>query len=98
MTDAGRPPSSTDELRGLGELIAGWASEQLLENPAVLSLEHDPTERRYGGVGWRCSTGVRLTPHGGAQIEIYVSHIRQMPAIFEQVKQLLVNAQQPSRK
>lgn len=59
---------------------------------------HDPTERRYGGVGWRCSTGVRLTPHGGAQIEIYVSHIQKMPVIFEQVKQLLVIAQQSSRE
>jgi hypothetical protein len=57
-------------------------------------IRHDPIERRYGKVGWQCGAGVRLTPHGGAQIDIYVSHIEQMPAVFEQVKQLFIHAQQ----
>lgn len=59
---------------------------------------HDPVERRYGGVGWRCHSYLRLTPHGSAQIDIYVSHLQHMPAVFEQVKQVLVNAQQINRE
>lgn len=59
---------------------------------------HDPVERRYGQRGWRCGSGIRLTPYGGAQIEVYVSHIEQMPAVFEQVKQLLISAQQPVKE
>ena len=57
---------------------------------------HDPVEHRYGKVGWLCRAGMRVTPHASASIQIYVSQIQQMPAIFEQVKQLLLNAQQPS--
>ncbi len=78
----------TGELKG----VDGVASA------ITCKTRHDPPEHRYGGVGWRCSTGVRITPHGGAQIDIYVSQLQHMPSIFEQVKQLLVNAQQISRQ
>jgi hypothetical protein len=57
---------------------------------------HDPIGRRYGGQGWRCRSSMAVTPHASANVEIYVSHIQQMPAVFEQVKQLLLNAKQPS--
>jgi hypothetical protein len=58
---------------------------------------HDPVQRRYGNRGWRCTSALRVTPNGPAYIQIYVSHIQHMPAVFEQVKQLLVNAQQASQ-
>lgn len=54
---------------------------------------HDP-EKRYGKVGWRCGAGMRLTPEAGVSIEIYVSQIQHMPVVYEQVKQLFINAQQ----
>jgi hypothetical protein len=59
---------------------------------------HDPHGARYGGVGWRCGSGIRIAPHAGAQIDIYVSHIEHMPAVYAQVKQLLLNAQQPVKE
>ncbi|MFN0027345.1 MAG: YbjN domain-containing protein [Acidimicrobiales bacterium] len=47
MIDAARQPSSPEELTRLGNLIAAWAAEQLADNPAVLSVEHDANERRW---------------------------------------------------
>lgn len=61
-------------------------------------IRHDPIKHRYGGRGWRCGGGVRLTPQGGAHIEIYVSHIQQFPTVFEQVRQLLIRAQHSSKE
>ena len=58
---------------------------------------HDAADHRYGKVGWRCTSSLGLTPNATANIQIYVTHIQQMPAIYEQVKQLLVNAQQSSK-
>ena len=54
---------------------------------------NDP-QKRYGGTGWRCSSSVGLAPHADATIEIYVSQIRHMPAVYEQVKQIFLNAKQ----
>jgi hypothetical protein len=81
-----------------------WPIDGELRGPSgnvsgiVCDNRHDPIERRYGGRGWRCGASLRLTPHGAAQLEVYVSHIQQMPAVFEQVKQLLVSAQQPQKE
>lgn len=47
MTEVARPPSSEQQLLQLGGLIADWAAEQLAENPAVLSVEHDSDQRRW---------------------------------------------------
>jgi hypothetical protein len=58
------------------------------------TTRHDP-QKRYGGVGWRCTSSVGLTPQATATIEIYVSQIQHMPAIYEQVKQVFLNAKQP---
>lgn len=61
-------------------------------------IRHDPDDHRYGHRGWRCTSSLSVTPNAAADIDIYVTHIRQMPAIFEQVKQLLIKAKQPSGK
>jgi hypothetical protein len=46
----------------------------------------------YGGAGIRCSSGMHVTPQASVSIDIYVSHIQEMPNIFEQVKQVVINA------
>jgi hypothetical protein len=56
------------------------------------TTRHDPVERRYGGIGWRCSSSLGLSPHATAKIEIYVAQIAHMPAIYEQVKQMFADA------
>lgn len=61
------------------------------------AIRHDP-EKRYGKVGWRCQSSMSLTPQASASIDIYVSQIQHMPAIYEQVKQVFINAKQPSRE
>lgn len=76
------------ELKGPDGSVSGIACQ----------TRHDPAEHRYGGRGWRCKSGMSLTPNATAHIEIYVAHIQQMSVVFDQVKQLLVNAQQPSRE
>jgi hypothetical protein len=81
-----------------------WPIKGDLESPdgSVSAIgcrtRHDSEKKRYGGVGWRCGSGIRLAPHAGAQIDIYVSHIEHMPAVYAQVKQLLLNAQQPVKE
>jgi hypothetical protein len=55
------------------------------------AIRHDP-EKRYGKMGWRCSSSIALTPEATATIEIYVSQIANMPAIYEQVKRLFADA------
>lgn len=79
-----------------------WPLNSELKGPdgAVSGIKcrtrHDPVGHRYGNRGWRCTAGMRITPHAPAYIDIYVTHIQQMPAVFEQVKQLLLNAKQSS--
>jgi hypothetical protein len=58
-------------------------------------MRNDPVRHLYGNRGWPCTASIRVTPNSVATVEIYVAHVTQMPAIFEQVKQLLLNAQQP---
>jgi hypothetical protein len=52
-----------------------------------------PTDS-YGGVGIRCGSAIRITPQVTAVVEIYVSHLEEMPKIYEQVKQVMINAKQ----
>lgn len=51
------------------------------------TTRHD-VEKRYGRIGWRCSSAIRLSPEAIAVIEIYVSQIQHMPEIFEQLNLL----------
>jgi hypothetical protein len=60
------------------------------------STRHDGTLARYGSRGWRCSSAMHVTPNIFANVEIYVAHVQHMPTVFEQVKQLLMTAKQPS--
>ena len=54
---------------------------------------NDPNpQRRYGGVGHTCSAGITMTPNAYASVTIYVSHLDQMPSIFDQVQQVIINA------
>jgi hypothetical protein len=81
-----------------------WPIDRELKGPdgTVSSIgcatRHDPEEKRYGNQGWRCAASIRLAPHSWAHIDVYVSQLKHMPAIYDQVKQLLINAQQPSDK
>ncbi len=59
---------------------------------------HDPDGLQYGGRGWRCSSGMRITPNIVLQIDIYVSHLIHMPSVFYQVQQLILTAQQPAQE
>ena len=61
--------------------------------PIGCSTRNDPqTPKRYGNRGWTCATGLRISPSTSISISIYVSHIDQMPKIFEQVKKVVINA------
>lgn len=79
-----------------------WPIDRELKGPSgavsgiKCQIRHDPEQRRYGRRGWPCTASMSLTPNATAQIDIYVSHIQHMPAIYEQVKQLLLNAKQPT--
>jgi hypothetical protein len=54
---------------------------------------NDPgPQKRYGGVGHTCGAGIGMTPNVAAIITIYVSHVDQMPAIFDQIQQVILNA------
>ena len=57
------------------------------------TTRHD-TQKRYGKMGWRCTSAIDLAPDTIVLIEIYVAQIKNMPAIYEQVKQLFINAKQ----
>lgn len=59
-------------------------------------VRHDPVEKRYGGVGWRCSSRMSITRNAEVSIDIYVPHLKEMPAVFDQVKSLLLSAKQDS--
>ena len=56
-------------------------------------IRHDP-EKLYGGRAWRCRSGLRITPEAHVTIEIYVAQIQHMPVVYEQVKNLFLNAKQ----
>jgi hypothetical protein len=81
-----------------------WPVDRELKGPdgSVSAIRcdarHDPEGRHYGGAGWRCSAGIRFIKHATARIDIYVSHIRQMPGVFDQVLALLSQAQQSSKE
>lgn len=80
-----------------------WPINGEMRSPAgtvsgiACQTRNDP-QHRYGKRGWTCGSGVALTPHAAAVIEIYVSQVQHMPAVFEQVKRVLIEAQQPTRK
>jgi hypothetical protein len=57
------------------------------------TIRNDPS-KRYGSVGWRCTSSLGLTPEATASIDIYVSQIQHMPAVYEQVKELFINSTQ----
>ena len=61
-------------------------------SPIRCAIRHDHIQKRYGGVGHTCGTYMQVTDHVSAGISIYVSHLDQMPAIFDQVQQLIINA------
>lgn len=91
-----------DEAHGQrGWRASYWPVDHELKGPdgAVSSIRcdirHDPEMKRYGGVGWICSSGFRITEQAKVRIDIYVSHLQHMPTVFDQVQQLLVNAKQP---
>jgi hypothetical protein len=59
----------------------------------VCRTRHQPSPNlTYGAGGKRCGSGIRITPQTTAVIEIYVSHLEEMPNVFEQVKQVIINA------
>ncbi len=76
-----------------------WPLEGELAGPSgsvsgiACTTRHDPM-KRYGNSGWRCTSGIRLTPEAGVSIDIYVSQIQHMPVIYEQVNQLFLNSKQ----
>ncbi len=56
-------------------------------------IRNDPEQqKRYGNRGWRCTSSMRITPYVYATIAIYVSHLEQMPSIYDQVQQVIINA------
>jgi hypothetical protein len=60
---------------------------------------NDPAaKKRYGGRGWTCTSSLSVTPNVSASIRIYVSHIEEMPNVYEQVKQVVIHAKQAGEK
>jgi hypothetical protein len=57
------------------------------------NVRHDIL-KRYGNRGWRCGVAIRITPEAVVSIDIYVSQLQHLPAIFEQVRQLFESAKQ----
>ena len=56
-------------------------------------IRNDPgPNNRYGGTGYTCGSGIRITTNVSAIINIYVSHLDQMPNIHDQVQQVIINA------
>lgn len=56
-------------------------------------IRNDPgPNKRYGGRGYTCGSGIRITPNVYATIDIYVSHLAEMPNIYDQVQQVIINA------
>ena len=61
-------------------------------------IRNDPEpKKRYGGRGWTCGTGFRITPNTVVTIDIYVSHLDQMPSIYDQVQQVIINAKKAGK-
>lgn len=62
-------------------------------SPIGCQIRNDPgPNKRYGGRGWRCGSSMRITPNIYATIDIYVSHLEQMPSVYDQVQQVIINA------
>ncbi len=62
-------------------------------SPIGCQTRHVPNDpQAYGDRGWTCAAGIGLTPGVSVLIEIYVAHIEHMPQVFEQVKQVVINA------
>jgi hypothetical protein len=56
-------------------------------------IRHEPKPaKNYGGRGWQCGSGIPINQNVYAGIHIYVSHLAQMPSIYNQVKQVIINA------
>jgi hypothetical protein len=77
-----------------------WPIDRELKGPdggvsgiGCVNVRHD-IEKRYGGVGWRCSAGFSLSPEASVSIEVYVSQLHHMPAIFDQVRQVFESSKQ----
>jgi len=61
--------------------------------PIGCQTRNDPElQKRYGGRGWTCGSSMRISPNVYATIDIYVSHLDQMPSIYDQVQQVIINA------
>lgn len=72
----------TKELKGPSGNVSGIGCD---------NVRHD-VQKRYGNRGWRCGVAMRITPEAVVSIDIYVSQLRHLPAIFEQVRQLFESA------
>lgn len=73
-----------------------WPLEGELKSPdgsisgIGCKTRHDP-EKRYGNVGWRCSSAYRVTPQANMIVEVYVSQIRYLPGVYRQIHTLLLS-------
>lgn len=72
------------ELRGLDGGVSAIGCGTRHESPM------NPDHMGAGSI--RCGAGMRVTPQASVGIAIYVSHIKDMPTVFEQVKQVVINA------
>jgi hypothetical protein len=72
------------ELRGLDGGVSPIGCRTRHESP--MNPDH------MGAAGIRCGAGMRVTPQAYVGIDIYVSHIKDMPSVFEQVKQVVIDA------
>ena len=61
-------------------------------SPIRCAIRNDPIQKRYGGVGHTCGAGMQITDEVSVGISIYVSHLEEMPAIFDQIQQIIINA------
>ena len=62
-------------------------------SPIGCQTRHVPNDpQAYGNRGWTCGASIGLTPGVSVLIEIYVAHLEHMPQVFEQVKQVVINA------
>ena len=61
-------------------------------SPIRCAIRNDPIQKRYGGVGHTCGAAMQITDEVSVGIGIYVSHLEEMPAIFDQIQQIIINA------
>lgn len=61
-------------------------------------IRNDPeSNKRYGGRGYTCSSGIWITSYVSAIISIYVSHLDQMPSIHDQVQKVIIDAKKAGK-